>query len=159
MKRAYIGRIAMVLLSVIIAGATTGCKDSDGQETTGNEGIAHNDIEFDIIEDETALPENIRNDIEALKSGRGYVWYKDGAGYYVVVFSGEKTTGGYGIKVTEVEDIEGITKITVEEWSPGKDEYVTQVLTYPRTVIRIEKVTDNFEVVGTDKAVFAEIAK
>lgn len=154
MKNISIKRIMYLLSAVIIVSGLAGCKDAGVPETTESQGIAHNDIKFEIIEDETVLPVNIRSHIENNKGNRGYIWYEDGAGYYVIIFAGEKMTGGHGIKVNRVEDIEGITKITVEEWAPGKDEYVTQALTYPQTVIRIEGVTDNFEVVGTDGSVY-----
>lgn len=61
------------------------------------------------------------------------------------MFSGEKPTGGYSIKVTSVEDIEGITKITAAETEPGENVLVTQALTYPVSLVKFTGTAENFK--------------
>jgi hypothetical protein len=116
--------------------------------STGGQGITVNKISFEEVRDE-AVPESLKDKIENLKAKRGYIFEQRDGYFYVVIFSGEKNTGGYGIKVKSVEDIEGKTKIIVEETAPKEGDMVTQAFTYPYIVVRMKGVTDNFQVENT----------
>lgn len=56
---------------------------------------------------------------------------------YVILNMGEKNTGGYSIGVEKVEETDKNIIITVKEKNPAHDAMVTQVITYPYTVVRV----------------------
>ncbi|MEO8239156.1 MAG: protease complex subunit PrcB family protein [Flavobacterium sp.] len=56
---------------------------------------------------------------------------------YVILNMGEKNSGGYSIGVEKVEETDKNIIITVKENNPSPDAMVTQVISYPYTVVRI----------------------
>ncbi len=129
-------KIVIILSSMILLAMLLGCA---APPSDGNQGIMTNDIPYVVI-DEAELDSDILDMIEEIKKEKGYAVIKEEEGfYYVFIGSGEKPTGGYGISIKSAEDIEGRTVIIIEETSPGKDEMVTEALTYPYVVIKINK--------------------
>jgi hypothetical protein len=66
---------------------------------------------------------------------------------YVMISLGQRKTTGYGIKVVSAEDIEGISKITIQETTPSPDMMVGYAITYPYVVVRFAQGTPNVKVV------------
>ena len=67
--------------------------------------------------------------------------------YSLVISSGEKNTGGYGIKITDVKiDDNNHMVVTVEETSPAEDAVVIQALTYPSVKIRMSAIPESIDV-------------
>lgn len=56
---------------------------------------------------------------------------------FIVLNLGEKTSGGYGIKVESVVETEKNIVVTLKEISPDTNSINTQVLTKPYSVIKI----------------------
>ena len=50
---------------------------------------------------------------------------------YILVTYGEKPTGGFEVEITGIAEEEDKIVVTVEFTEPGKDDMVTQALTYP----------------------------
>lgn len=50
---------------------------------------------------------------------------------YTLVTYGEKPTGGFAVEITSIEDKEDKIVVTVDFTEPGKDDMVTQAITYP----------------------------
>ena len=67
---------------------------------------------------------------------RGYcIDVADGT-YQYTICSGERSTGGYGIKITSLDCLDcGTVIVTVEETAPSQDEAVTEAFTYPNCAI------------------------
>lgn len=117
-------------------------------------GITVNPISFEVL-DETLLSDQIQKDIESLKLVRGYhYWLQDDGSYIILISSGEKTTGSYGIEITSIEDNEGKTNISVVETSPSADVMVIQVISYPHIVIQVSGITDQFNIINQDQVTF-----
>ena len=170
MKKILILMLVFALTVGILAACQTAASDNGKPEAAGsttekektpaagdnqNEGIAYNKLTFEEIYDTGTLPAEIAGNIERLGHTRGYAYFKLNDAFIVSVNSGERNTGGYSTKVKSVEDIEGITKITVEETAPDKDAMVTQALTYPMTVIKVKGAAENFQVVDGNEMGFA----
>lgn len=101
---------------------------------------------------------NYSDQIQKLKLQSGYYVFdnekydiKD-SNVYVMISLGQRNTTGYGIKVLSVEDIEGISKITIQETKPAPDMMVGEAITYPYIVVRFSQGTPNVKVV-TDNGV------
>ena len=60
----------------------------------------------------------------------------------VVVFSGEKPTGGYSIEITKVELDKDEVTIFFEEVSPEPGQPVTEALTQPFHIVKINRIDD-----------------
>jgi hypothetical protein len=76
------------------------------------------------------------------------------APYYYIICMGEKNTGGYSLKLKEVNKIDGKTEIIVEETSPGKEDIVTMAFTYPTLVVEFPNSQDNIVIKNTKDEVF-----
>lgn len=123
-------------------------EELDGEQkeldTTPNQGITVNQIDFENL-DISMVTEEIAADIEELKLTRGYYyWQQEDGSYLILISAGEKSSGGYGIEVDTVEDNEGKTVISVLETEPAPDTMSIQILTYPYVLIKVAGVTDQF---------------
>ncbi|MDK2991095.1 MAG: hypothetical protein PWP48_328 [Clostridiales bacterium] len=122
--------IAIFLASVIALG-TSACSPSGGGDMT------QSSIKYEKI-DISDAPSALQETIEQVKKEKGYIYYTENDSGYIYVAAGEKPTGGYAVEVLDVIDNKNdkIT-VTVRFTEPGKDDMVTQVITYPYALIRI----------------------
>ena len=61
-----------------------------------------------------------------------------GTGTLVGVFLGQRSTGGYGVKVTGASASGGTLTLTAQVRAPGAGSITTQALTSPWTIIRVD---------------------
>ena len=67
---------------------------------------------------------------------RGYCIDVVDGKYQYTICSGERSTDGYGIKITSLDCLDcGTMIVTVEETAPSQDEAVTEAFTYPNCAI------------------------
>ncbi|WP_298530154.1 protease complex subunit PrcB family protein [uncultured Ruminococcus sp.] len=67
---------------------------------------------------------------------RGYCIDVVDGKYQYTICSGERSTGGHGIKITRLDCLDcGTVIVTVEETTPSQDEAVTEAFTYPNCAI------------------------
>ncbi len=134
--------------------------DGDDKETGNtpvNQGITVNQIEFEVI-DIATLSEELLSEIEALKVQKGYeFWQQEDGSFLILISAGEKLTGGYGIEVESIEDNEGKTYIYVKETEPEGDMNL-QALTYPFVVIKAAGITDQFVILDQDQNEYPRMA-
>ena len=141
-KRSKIQIALMLLLMTALVSA--GCQKSTStdvtqdtsQETTGY--ACGESIEFEVIHFDD-IPLEIKVEIESLIANKGFsTWLTDDGMTYLLVSSGEKPTGGYGIEVVSLADYSGEYKVLVGEGKPAADAMVPQVITYPHVVVKYE---------------------
>jgi hypothetical protein len=126
-------------------------------QTPVNQGFTVNQIKFDVL-DPATLSEQMIADIKALKVQKGYeFWQQEDGSFIILISSGEKTTGGYAIEVKSIEDNEGMTVISVVETEPEGD-MNAQVISYPYVVVKASGITDRFSVSDQNGNEFARIA-
>jgi hypothetical protein len=116
-------------------------------------------IDYEIADLEDLSEETV-DYIDMIKQYKGYnILFETEDFYYVYIGSGEKMTGGYGISIVSAQFADGRTKVTVSETSPGKDDIVTEVLTYPYVVVKVSRdLFVDAVICGTDGSVFEQIA-
>lgn len=157
MKRAAVVLAAFIIFGMLLSAckgtdkdAGSGGNNGNAGNSTGskNQGITTNKVNFEEITDTDKLGQDVPKALETLKKNRSFSYFKTDGSFIVAIFAGQKNTGGYGIKVTSVEDIEGTTKITVQETEPKEGDIVTQAITYPSTVIKLKGIAENFVVVN-----------
>lgn len=96
-------------------------------------------VNYEILK---AVPETMKSTVESLKKSRGY--YYDRQEKVLVVFMGERSTGGYAIALSDIEDRDGTLMVKVREKSPKPGDIVTQAFTYPLLLIQLEKDFTSF---------------
>lgn len=85
--------------------------------------------------EEITLPDELPADIQAWidasleKFGAQTIVYEEIL--YILVTYGEKPTGGFEVEVTGIEEKEDKIIVAVDFTEPGKDDMVTEALTYP----------------------------
>ena len=63
---------------------------------------------------------------------------------------GQMYSGGYSINIKEVKTEGDIATIYVEEKSPGKDEIVTDALTYPIIQVKFYQIPSRIKILNYD---------
>lgn len=58
----------------------------------------------------------------------------------VAVFMGDFNTGGYGIEIKYIVEVNGSVIVKVEKTYPGKDCGVIEAFTYPYHIVKTEKI-------------------
>lgn len=113
------------------------------QETEEKEEVKKNS--FNIIKPEL-YTDNIKSMIDNMKEKRGFIEYANDGKHYIIIFSGQKSTGGFSIDVLEAYDKGESAYIVIKESGPGPKDQVTQALTYPTIVVKVTKAFKNIDV-------------
>lgn len=130
-------KIILVLIAIVLASCSGTKKTSDSKElyevlteqSDGGGNIKFFEIlsepnEIKMLENDPLLKDKMKqSDISNSN--------------YVILNMGEKNSGGYSIGVEKVEETDKNIIITIKENNPSPDAMVTQVISYPYTVVRI----------------------
>lgn len=104
-----------------------------------------NKSSFKIIKPEL-YTDNMKSMIDNVKEKRGFIEYVNEGKHYIMIFAGQKSTGGFSIEVLEAYDKGENASIVIKEVGPGPKEEVTQALTYPTIVVKVTKAFKKIEV-------------
>ena len=167
--------LSLILISILAVSILAGCtkdkektsaineqtKQTEQTEQTEDKNVDETEnnknVTFEIIEefDEEALKM-----IDEKTKEKGYgILSRDDNSVVIFIASGEKPSGGYGIKVKTVEEKDGVITITVEETAPEEGAMVITALTYPYTVIRLDTKATEFVIVNTEGEEFTNLDK
>ena len=92
-----------------------------------DKGTLMNDLEYEIVKGDS---------YNSQYKQRGYCIDVVDNKYQYITCSGERSTGGYGIKIKGLDCLDcGTVIVTVEETAPSQDEAVTEAFTYPNCAI------------------------
>ena len=107
-----------------------------------DKGTLMNDLEYEIAKGDS---------YNSQYKQRGYCIDIVGGKYRYTICSGECHTGGYGIKITDLNGLDcGTVIVTVEETAPAPDETVTEAFTYPNcTIIFSHEPSDGIKIKNT----------
>lgn len=123
--------------------------------TISTQGITTNKLKIYVLNEKEVqtISSNFSSEFEKLKQHTGY-YVLDNTKYgikdsdvYVMISLGARNTTGYGIKVTSADDIEGTSKITIQETKPSPDMMVGDAITYPIVIVKFAQGTPNVKVV------------
>lgn len=139
-KKSHLIFMITLILIVSLTGCNSKKTDDTTTDTTETTGVPADDfgtpVDYDTVYIEE-LPIDIQLQIDALIVQRGYYkWTTDDGANYLLISSGEKPTGGYGIEMVSFGDYDGDYKVLVGEGKPAKDAVVPQIITYPYVVIK-----------------------
>ena len=166
--------LSLILISILAVSILAGCTKDKEKTPAINEETQTEQTEQteDKNVDETENNKNVTFEIieefdeEALKmidektKEKGYgILSRDDNSVVIFIASGEKPSGGYGIKVKTVEEKDGVITVTVEETVPEEGVMVITALTYPYTVIRLDTKATEFVIVNTEGEEFTNLDK
>ena len=89
-------------------------------------------------------PDHLTTSIEALKKEKGYFLFAEDK--VLVIFMGERSTGGYSISLKDIQAQDDTLVIEVTEKSPGPNDIVTQAFTYPMLILQLEDDFSEFKI-------------
>ncbi|MDD5934928.1 MAG: protease complex subunit PrcB family protein [Clostridiales bacterium] len=95
------------------------------------------DLEFTVVQD-ADLPEKLSKFIEEKKVNPCKFTYSNEDYLYIVQGYGTQKSGGYSISVNDLYLTENAIYIKTNLIGPGKDDPVSQSITYPYIVVKIE---------------------
>ena len=117
--------------------------------------------------EKTKLIEGTDYNIKGVYSGnsvntskRGYyinTLNEPNAPYSYIICMGQKNTGGYSLKVTEVNKVDEKVEIIVEEKTPGDNDMVTSAITYPTVVVEFPEYQKNIVIKNTKGETFKKL--
>ncbi len=139
MKKILISLLCLAVLVGIYACVNSGGGLLSGQPgETSDQGTETGAVTFQkaALED---LSGDIRNSVHLDRAEQGYDILQSGSDYYLVVYAGERPTGGYAVEITAITSGGEKTQVTVREAAPAQGAMVTQALTYPFDIVKLEK--------------------
>ncbi len=124
--------ITVLLLTLIISAiGLTGCKSED----TDIKKIK--DLDFTVVED-ADLPGELKEIIEEKKELPFKITYMNKDSLYIAVGYGKQNTGGYSIAVNDLYLTKNAVYIDTNLIGPSQDTMVSQGVTYPYVVVKLE---------------------
>jgi len=110
--------------------------DEDEDEDVAREDIKYTNVSY------SNLPTSIQKYVDTLRATKGYKAYKLEDKIYLAAFMGKKNTGGYAIKIEDLYKYElsngkYVIEAVVEEIEPASGSIVTQAITYPYTIVKL----------------------
>ncbi|KUO50822.1 MAG: hypothetical protein APF76_01185 [Desulfitibacter sp. BRH_c19] len=95
-------------------------------------------IDYEIVITD-AIPKELEQWYEENYQVEGLHQHEIGENRYLLLSAGEKPTGGYSIENLELLGYENEIELKAELNQPSGDSIVTQVLTYPHILVKIER--------------------
>ncbi len=136
----------IVFFLIFAAIAFTGCA---GNEETGEK------IRFEVMYNEYYAPFSEKKfiviqdekDFRDFINETGMIFQPPDFERYTVIalFMGEQKMGGYAITVDRIIEEEGVVRVYVKNLVPSETCLVTQVITRPFQIIKMEKIPDKIE--------------
>lgn len=138
-----------VALSIMALSSTlVAC--SPKEEATVHDGIKevqkHKHVAYKEVSDRD-VPSKLRGGRGEGMAERGYMYQNKGGNMYAYISMGSKPTGGHRLKVTAVERKGNTTTVFIKETAPSKDMMVTQMISHPKLLLKIEGTTQHLKVV------------
>ena len=79
------------------------------------------------------------------------------APYFYIICMGEKSSGGYGLEIKEVNKIGDTTEVIVKEIKPKDGSIVTMAFTYPTLMIEFPEYQSKIVIKNTDGEEFENL--
>lgn len=102
------------------------------------------------------VPEKLQGSFEMYKKTRSY--YFDGDSKILMIFMGERSTGGYTISLREIDATDGQLHVVVHEQSPQPNDNVSQAFTYPTLILQLEESFQGFNIQDTTGKVYDPVS-
>lgn len=130
-SKRYVTGVLMLNMIIVAALMLGACgKDNADENKIG-------DLKFEVISDDK-LPDELKTIINERKGEMFKTTYADANNLYIIAGYGKQPTGGYSISVSELYETKNGIHFKTEFFGPSKSEKVTQSVTYPYIVVKLE---------------------
>ncbi|WP_377889715.1 protease complex subunit PrcB family protein [Alkalihalobacillus sp. R86527] len=133
-------RHIILLLTIVIALVISGCQNKENSsqqpETNGGEKVSQ-DVEFETVQMNNA-PEDIQTTIQQKWLEKSTFAVPSNEHLYIIITRGEMPTGGYSITIDNISKEGNSLLVSYYTTDPNKDEIVTQAITKPFTIAKID---------------------
>jgi hypothetical protein len=126
-KSAAVGLFVLVVMAI----SMIGCKAENADVKKLK------DLDFTVVED-ADLPGELKEIIDEKKEVPFKLSYNNKENLYIVVGYGKQNSGGYSITVDELYLTKNAIYIDTNLVGPTKEDVVTQGVTYPYVVVKLE---------------------
>lgn len=123
--------LLMFFMIITIAVVFVGCKSKN------TEVKKLKDLEFTVVQD-ADLPGELKEIIDEKKEEPFRLTYANKDNLYIVVGYGKQNSGGYSIAVEELYLTDNAIYIDTNLIGPSKEDNVSQGVTYPYVVVKLE---------------------
>ncbi len=123
--------LLMFFMIITIAAVFVGCKSKN------TEVKKLKDLEFTVVQD-ADLPGELKEIIDEKKEEPFRLTYANKDNLYIVVGYGKQNSGGYSIAVEELYLTDNAIYIDTNLIGPSKEDNVSQGVTYPYVVVKLE---------------------
>ncbi|MGN0374856.1 MAG: protease complex subunit PrcB family protein [Butyrivibrio sp.] len=125
-----------ICLIIILAMSLSGCKAVNITDKN------HKTLDFTVVEREDIPPE-LLTAIEGKRAEPFSMSYSIDGYLYIAVGYGEKSTGGYSIRVDDLYETDSSLSIHTTLIGPKAGEAVNKMVTYPYVVVKLEYIDKN----------------
>ncbi len=125
--------IITLLFIIITAFGLLGCKKEESEIKKIK------DLDFTVVED-ADLPGELKEIIDEKKEKPFRLHYSNNDSLYIVVGYGKQNSGGYSIAVEELFLADNAIYFDTNLIGPSQDDLVTQGVTYPYIVVKLEYI-------------------
>lgn len=122
---------ALLLIIIVTAIGTVGCK------TVNTDAKKLKDLDFTVVED-ADIPGELKEIIDEKKESPFKISYSNKDYLYIVVGYGKQNSGGYSISVDQLYSTSNAIYIDTNLIGPSKNDMVSQGITYPYVVVKLE---------------------
>ncbi|MCA0987731.1 protease complex subunit PrcB family protein [Guptibacillus algicola] len=133
-------RHIILLLTIVIALVISGCQNeentSEQPETNGGEKVSE-EVEFETVQMNNA-PQDIQTTLQQKWLEKSTFTVPSGDHLYIIITRGEMPTGGYSITIDSISKEDNKLLVKYYTTDPKKDEMVTQAITKPFTIAKID---------------------
>lgn len=132
----YMGTISKEKKNNMEKPTSTKLQEKEPNSGEGNKGITVNKLEV-VYVDPNKAEEILGSKYTSIKRLKGYKLITLNNETYLYIGLGRKSTGGYDLEVTHLEDNEGILNAEVNVREPKDTDIVTQAITYPHKILKL----------------------
>ncbi|WP_270181558.1 protease complex subunit PrcB family protein [Alkalihalobacillus sp. CinArs1] len=130
-------RHIILLLTIVIAFVISGCQNNaEPTDTNGGEEVSE-EIDFEIVQMNNA-PNDIQTTLQQKWIERATFAVPSGDHLYIIITRGEMPTGGYSVTIDNITKEGNKLLVTYYTTDPKKDDMVTQAITKPFTIAKID---------------------
>ncbi|MTI49503.1 protease complex subunit PrcB family protein [Sporosalibacterium faouarense] len=127
----YKRTLSLLFVTVLILGLAVGCGNKDAQL---------GELEYDIVDPSTIENDDLSQWVANNSEKEGVFASEAYDGYtYIILGGGKQNTGGYSVEVTSVVGEEDAIKVNGVLNGPKAGDMVTEAITYPFELIKIEE--------------------
>lgn len=131
--------LAVLVITIFVVGFVTGCGSKDQKANTDD--VVIGDMEFEVINPNELEDGDVKDWYSEKYMEEGFYTKNTDDVKYILLAAGVQSTGGYSIEIISVEGKENEIVVDGKLNAPEEGEIVTQALTYPSALIKVEDIS------------------